>query len=162
LGVTHILEDSGLESVTGSAERIVRGAGDCLVAAFNGVLEFAEVSVHADGTALNPSRPPGTKEQLPLNPLLSTRSCQMALALRPFESANSICSRKGSQALRAPAELWEGAIGDGEIAPKSGVTSSDGVAGFDGRSGVTSLAGFAGAPRPHPPGGRTAIPAARR
>ena len=29
-------------------------------------------------------------------------------------------------------------------------------------SGVTSLAGFAGARRPHAPGGRTAIPAAFR
>jgi hypothetical protein len=72
----------------------------------------------------------------------------MALALRPLQDANSTSSRKGSQAVRAPAELWEGAIGDGEIAPQVGGHFIGWMAGFGGRSGVTSLAGFAGAPRP--------------
>jgi hypothetical protein len=36
------------------------------------------------------------------------------------------------------------------------------MAGFDSDPVVTSMAGFAGVPRPHPPGGRKETPAVRR
>ena len=37
---------------------------------------------------------------------LSTKSCQMALALRPLESPNSMASRNTSQALRPADKVW--------------------------------------------------------
>ena len=91
-----------------------------------------------------------------------TRSCQIPLALRPFESSNSMVSRCGSQALRPADALAVAAGGDANTAPESGITSAR-LAGFAGwGSGVTSLAGFAGALRPQPPGGRRPMPAARK
>ena len=71
------------------------------------------------------------------------RSWQIAIALRPFASSASITSRWGSQALAE--ELRSGCRG-GFSAPESVDTSMAGFAAFC----------------PHPPAGRTAIPAARR
>src|SRR5947209_10698436 len=86
----------------------------------------------------------------------------MPLALRPLESSNSMVSRCNSQALRPADALAVSAGGDANTAPESGVSSAR-LAGFAAPgSGVTSLAGFAGALRPQPPGGRTPMPAARR
>ena len=72
---------------------------------------------------------------------MSTKSRHIAMALRPFDNPTSMVSRYGSQALA-----------DG-LRPA-------GVANSAPKSVVTSLAGFAGGCRPHPPGGRKAMPAA--
>ncbi len=71
------------------------------------------------------------------------------MALRPCDNASSINSRYGSQVLAE-----EQQNGGGE----AGAILSDSAP----KSVITSLAGFAGASRPQPLGGRTAIPAARR
>jgi hypothetical protein len=62
-------------------------------------------------------------------------------------------SRKGSQLLLTEVD------GLAEIGPDPVVTS---MAGFASDPVVTSLAAFAAALHPQVPGGRTAIPAARR
>src|SRR6266446_7032813 len=99
---------------------------------------------------------------------MSTKSCQMALALRPFESPNSMVSRCGSQALGDGRQGGNsGAAGAPDSASESGVTALAGFAGSgsaltsaagwaEPESGVTSLVGF-GAPRPQAPGERRAM-----
>jgi hypothetical protein len=60
--------------------------------------------------------------QLPLNPQVSTKSCQIAMALRPRDRPSSMASRKG--ALAQTDRLWLG-CGPGALnsAPKSVITS---------------------------------------
>src|SRR6516162_5786072 len=90
---------------------------------------------------------------------MSTKSCQIAMALRPRDRPSSMASRKG--ALAQTDRLWLG-CGSGPLnsAPKSVITSLAGFAGVG--SVITSfLAGF-GRLRPHPPGCPTGIPAALR
>lgn len=88
-----------------------------------------------------------------MKPDWSTRSCQIAIALRPTASAATTSSRYGSQALARGAR-------DG---PESVDTGGDEIDGFTSRSVDTSseMAAFAGnSPgRPRP---RTGRPAARR
>src|ERR1019366_9583174 len=113
-----------------------------------------------------------------------TRSCQIAVASRPWLRPNSMASRNGSQAL-------EDAIGWGfsvserfDSTPNPVITALAGFAffasafplvrrfsglgvfvrssGFALDPVVTSLAGFPAGRRAHTPGGRTPIPAAFR
>jgi len=102
-----------------------------------------------------------------VKPQVSTRSCQIAMALRPRAIPSSIVSRYDSQALEVGLRPG-GAVANS--APKSVITSLAGFAVGGSRltgsaalaaseSVITPLAGFAGA-RPHLPGGRKAIPAA--
>src|SRR5437899_11761112 len=88
-------------------------------------------------------------------PWASTRSCQIAIALRPRASAVAISSRYGSHALAAglrPGRGRGGAAGEAVATPTP-------LAGFDaGRALVpvdTSIGGFGGWPhgprRPTPP-----------
>src|SRR5947209_18519194 len=109
---------------------------------------------------------------------MSTRSCQIALALRPRQSHPSRASRWGSQALADGLLSGCGAgaaatVGTAHSTPESGVTALTGFAengsaltspaGWaEPGSGVTSLVGFAGGAFPQAPGGRRATPAARR
>src|ERR1051326_6037089 len=84
----------------------------------------------------------------------------MALAFRPLLSDSSMKSKYGSQALlvgQRPGNGTGAESGDtvGRFWRRSASASVD-------RSGDTSLAGFAGARRPQPPGARMAIPAALR
>jgi hypothetical protein len=73
------------------------------------------------------------------------------MALRPCDSPDSIASRHSSQALaqglRSGRDPGVGAVASADLTPKSV---------------VTSLAGFAGGRRPHPPGGRIACHHHRR
>src|SRR5262245_49564426 len=109
---------------------------------------------------------------------MSTRSCQIALALRPRESHNSMVFRCASQAL-AEQLRWGCGVGvtatvdTANSAPESGVTSLVGFAENESAltskagwtepgSGVTSLVGFAAGAFPQTPGGRRWMPAARR
>src|SRR5580704_18393404 len=78
-------------------------------------------------------------------PWPSTRSCQMAMAFRPFANSASMNSRNGSHAL---ADGVEGGVRVSSAGPFSCSGSVD-----------TSMAGFGWA-RPQPPGGRTGMPAA--
>ena len=80
---------------------------------------------------------------------MSTRSCQIALALRPRESPSSISSRWGSQALAE------------ELRPGCGCGAFIG-SDSELESVITFLAGFAGGRHPQPPGGRTGMPAVRK
>jgi hypothetical protein len=108
-----------------------------------------------------------------VKPWSSTRSCQIAIALRPCRSASAISARYGSHALALGARLGRG-IGTESVdtsalvavfaSPESVDTSSE-MAGFGGRESVDTsppeIAGFdfdsLGRPRP-----RTGIPAAFR
>src|ERR1017187_1885901 len=111
----------------------------------------------------------------------------MPMALRALASPTSIESRKGAQALAEGLRPGFGSEAEGAAAansaPKSVITSLAGfaqtgssspagngfapaesvitsIAGFESAgSMITSMAGFAGEARPHPPGGRRAIPA---
>ncbi len=76
-----------------------------------------------------------TLEYRAVKPWSSTRSCQMAIALRPRWSASSMTSRCASQALAVG--LRPGALGG----PESVDTS---MAGFEGGSVDGSMAGLAG------------------
>src|SRR5438046_802447 len=79
----------------------------------------------------------------------------MAIALRPRPSASRIMSRWGSHALACGLRPGRGGHGTGA----ESVDTS--LAGFAGGGSVdTALAGFGTGRRPHPPGDRTAIPAA--
>src|SRR5471030_1285580 len=101
-------------------------------------------------------------------PQVSTRSCQIAMALRPRESPRAMTSGYGSQALAEGLRPGFGASSAAPLAlnstPESVVTSMAGFAGatsptevpdaFPGaESVITSMAGF-GSFRPQPPGGR--------
>src|SRR5439155_25092148 len=89
-------------------------------------------------------------------------SCQIAMAFRPWLSPSSIVSRYGSQAL-AEGFGWGRCRGGFSVKDllKSVVTPAS-LAGFESaESVITPLAGFDDR-RPHPPGGRTAIPDAFR
>ena len=109
----------------------------------------------------------------------SLRKIQKAtLALRPRESPNSMPSRCGSQALAD--ELLTGGSASAAatwgcrqpyakvgVTPLAGFAEGESVLGSAGgsaepESGVTSLVDFAGAAFPQAPGGRRAMPAARR
>src|SRR5690349_12105727 len=105
-------------------------------------------------------------------PWPSTRSCQMAIALRPRPSASTISSRYGSQALALGARPGRTAARSvdpsGEIAGFGGsesVDTSDEMAGLAGPGSVDTCGGemagfaFASVGRPGP---RTAILAAFR
>src|SRR6516165_98071 len=90
-------------------------------------------------------------------PWSSTRSCQIAVALRPAASAASTISRYGSQALAAgarPARGGQAGSVDTSLAgSEPGPGSVDGsLAGFGPgpRSVDAPLAGFAGGRRPQP------------
>jgi len=118
-----------------------------------------------------------------VKPYSETRSCQMAMALRPRLSPTSMASRYGSQALglgtTAESVITSFSLAGFEVAFAfpfverfSGLglqltlgsrgSGSTGMAGFAApESVITSLAGF-GSHRPQPLGGRTAIPAAFR
>src|ERR1035438_8042538 len=74
----------------------------------------------------------------------------MPLALRPFDSPNSMVSRWGSQVLADGLRRGcDARAATAAFAPESGVTSSARLAGFAvWESGGTSLAGFAGTKRP--------------
>src|SRR3989442_3773627 len=92
-------------------------------------------------------------------PWASTRSCQIAIALRPRASAVAISSRYGSHALAAglrPGRGRGGAAGESVDTPTP-------LAGFDARpapeSGHTPIAGFGGCPpRPRGPTTEPAAP----
>src|SRR5215813_9519832 len=95
----------------------------------------------------------------PLKPYWSTRSCHIALALRPRFRPSWIVSRNGSHVLADGFALGS-SIGifceKGLI--KSVITPAP-LAGFESlESVITSLAGFAGDRRPQLPDGRTPIP----
>ena len=82
----------------------------------------------------------------------------MTLAIRPLRSDSWVKSKYGSQALlvgQRPGSGTGAESGDtvGRFWPSSASARVD-------RSGDTSLAAFAGARRPQPPGARMAIPAA--
>src|SRR5215471_2450313 len=109
-----------------------------------------------------------------MKPLRSTRSCQIATALRPLASSTSISSWNGRHALADG--LRAGTGGSGSVV--TGVVALAGFeisgsvvtpapwAGFDNavdaESVVTSMAGFAPAARPQRPGARTDTPADRK
>jgi hypothetical protein len=93
-----------------------------------------------------------------VKPWSSTRSCQMAIALRPWARAVSMRSWYGAQALALGAR--PGVAGG----PESVDTSAP-VAGFASESVDTTpvVAGFGGGQtRGRPPRMRTGMPAARR
>src|SRR5688572_9882037 len=106
-------------------------------------------------------------------PWPSTRSCQIAIALRPRPSASTISSRYGSHALAlgarpgrgiAPGSVDTSALVAGFGGPASVDTAAE-MTGFDGQGSVdtspSEIAGFGfdslGRPRP-----RTGMPAAFR
>jgi hypothetical protein len=74
---------------------------------------------------------------------VSTRSCQIAIALRPRERPLSIAWRCATQALA------------------EGLRPGWGSLDSCSKPVVTSMAGFGGG-YPHPPGGRTTMPASLR
>jgi hypothetical protein len=95
------------------------------------------------------------------SPLVSIppfRSCQMALPLRPRARPCSISSRYSLQIL---ADGGEGSLGASRFCEKGLIESGVTMAGFGPESGVTCMAGFAGARRPHP-GRHTTTPAVFR
>src|SRR5689334_2220286 len=101
-----------------------------------------------------------TLAYLPVKPWSSTRSCQIAIALRPRAAASSITSRHGSHALAVGARPGVGKVARGSV------DTSVLVAGFAWPESVdtsTLVAGFGGQSRGGlPPADRTATPAARR
>src|SRR5215471_7060521 len=82
----------------------------------------------------------------------------MALPLRPRARPSSISLRYSSQIL---GDGGEGELGALRFCEKRAIKSGVTMAGFAPESGVTCMAGFAGARRPHP-GRHTATPAVFR
>src|SRR5947209_7225903 len=76
---------------------------------------------------------------LAMKPWSSTKSCQMAIALRPRPRPSTIKSRYGSQALAIGERPGDGGHFDGGSVDTSAV-----VAGFDGRGSVDTSAVVAG------------------
>src|ERR1700733_1624853 len=88
-----------------------------------------------------------------LYPCLSTRSCQIPIALRPRDNSSSIISRYASLAPERRLTC-SGTVASGK---KPVITS---LAGFElSEPVVTDVVAFDGALRPQPPGMRSATPA---
>ena len=117
-----------------------------------------------------------------MKPYSETRSCQIAMALRPRDSPSSMASRYGSQALAlvttAESVITSFSLAGFEVAFAFPfvLTFSSFLFQSESRGSVITRIGrfcrsrvgdhfvgrFCRSPRPQPPGGRTAIPAAFR